>query len=65
MQKEHSEEQYDEMFGDSDSETEFYGFDEVNASDEEESEGTMYTIYHITSAPFNIQEGFPDNGSDL
>ena len=64
-QKELSEEQYDEIFGDSDSETEFYGFEEVSTSDEEGTEGTTYTIYHITSAPFDVQEGCPDNGIGL
>ena len=56
-----SEEQYDEIFGDSDSEEEFYGFEDVSISDKEEiDEEATYTIYHITFTP--LHDGSSDNG---
>ena len=65
-QVELSEEQYEEMFGNSGSET-FHGFEDENTSEEEEE--TTYTVYHITSAAFetnhfSTQEGCLNNGDD-
>ena len=55
------------MFGDSDSDEEFYGFEDKSISDEEAvdaaqtetDEETTYTVYRIIPIPYNEDEEFP------
>ena len=62
-QVELSEEQYEEMFGNSGIEA-FYGFED------EDKERPTYTVYHFTSAPFetissHTQDRYLNNGDDF